>query len=271
MYLVIDIGNSTVVCALAEDDGSIVTTWRFKTAKDAAAAYFVKNISEGLSQVAAGRTEFRHVLVSSVVPELDAILSAAVEEVCGELPYFFTHADASDIMPLDVESPQKVGNDRVADALGVVACYKLPAIVFDMGTATTVGVIDASGVFKGGMIIPGVKTSLNALSRRASQLPVINVEKPCELIGRNTLESMQSGVVYGTAAMLDGLVSRISGIIGQPATVVATGGMAQSIVPYCVHDIIYDRHLQFKGILHAALNREKRENEKREKRNGRMI
>lgn len=251
MYLLIDLGNSTVVCALADDAGAVVTTWRFKTAKDAAAAYFVKNISEGLSQVAAGRTEFRHVVVSSVVPELDAILSAAVEEVCGEQPHFFTHADASAIMPLDVESPQKVGNDRVADALGVVACYKLPAIVFDMGTATTVGVIDARGVFRGGMIIPGVKTSLAALSRRASQLPVVDAAPPSDIIGRNTAECMQSGIVYGTAAMIDGIIDRLSSSAVAPATVVATGGMAQTIVPHCVHDIVYDRHLQFKGILYS--------------------
>ncbi len=251
MYLLIDLGNSTVVCALADDAGAVAATWRFKTAKDATAAFFAENLSEGLSQYASAIAPFRHVVVSSVVPELDAVLSSAVEEVCGQKPHFFSHADASAVMPLDVEAPHKVGNDRIADALGVVACYKLPAIVFDMGTATTVGVIDARGVFRGGMIIPGVKTSLAALSRRASQLPVVDAAPPSDIIGRNTAECMQSGIVYGTAAMIDGIIDRLSSSAVAPATVVATGGMAQTIVPHCVHDIVYDRHLQFKGILYS--------------------
>ena len=145
-----------------------------------------------------------------------------------------------------------MGKDRLADAIDAAAGYGVPVIVFDMGTATTVGIVDENHTFLGGMIIPGVKTSLSALSSRASQLPVINIEKPKNMIGRNTLECMQSGILYGTAAMIDGIIDRISAYLGKEFTIVATGGMAKNIAPHCRHNILLDNFLQFKGLFQAV-------------------
>ena len=145
-----------------------------------------------------------------------------------------------------------MGKDRLADALGAVACYGAPAIVIDFGTATTFGVIDAQRRFLGGLIIPGVKTSLSALSQRASQLPAIIIEKPKHMVGRNTLECMQSGILYGTAAMIDGLLDRLLPTLDGPVHIIATGGMAKDIVPQCSHHIELDKYLLLKGLFKAT-------------------
>ena len=199
MHILIDIGNSTIVVALADQEGNIAHTWRFKTRKEETVTFF--------------RYELKQV---------------------------------------DIESPSQLGKDRLADALGAVACYGVPAIVIDFGTATTFGVVDAQRRFLGGLIIPGVKTSLNALSQRASQLPAIFIEKPQHLIGRNTLECMQSGILNGTAAMIDGLLDRLLPTLGDTAPIIATGGMAKDIVPQCHHQIQLDKYLLFKGLFKAT-------------------
>ena len=160
--------------------------------------------------------------------------------------------DAQGLITIDIESPSQLGKDRLADALGAVACHGAPAIAIDFGTATTFGVIDENNTFKGGLIIPGVKTSLNALSQRASQLPSISISKPQNLIGRNTLECMQSGILYGTASMIDGLIDRLKASLPESVNIVATGGMAKNIVPYCRHKIVLDEYLLLKGLFQAT-------------------
>ena len=189
------------------------------------------------------------VVISSVVPEVNDDIAQAVVDLTGITPHFFSIADAEGIITIDVESPSQLGKDRLADAIGAARCYGVPAIVIDFGTATTIGVIDENSVFKGGLIIPGVKTSLSALSTRASQLPSITIEKPAHFIGRNTLECMQSGILYGTAAMIDGLIDQLSTTLNATPKIIATGGMSKTIVPHCKHQITIDPYLLFKGLM----------------------
>ena len=179
-------------------------------------------------------------------------VAQAINDLTGLTPHFFSIADAEGHLTISIESPTQLGKDRLADALGAVTCYGAPAIVIDFGTATTFGVIDSERRFLGGLIIPGVKTSLNALSQRASQLPAINIEKPTHLIGRNTLECMQSGILNGTAAMIDGLLDRLLPTLTSPVHIIATGGMAKDIVPQCHHQIIHDKYLLLKGLYNAT-------------------
>lgn len=254
MHLLIDIGNSTIVAALATPSGSIDVTWRFKTQKGETAHYFTQELRAGMQQHHIDAAGISRVIISSVVPEVNGHVSQAIEMLTGHTPHFFTIDDALSAMPVAVENPRQLGTDRLADALGAASCYLLPAIVFDMGTATTVGLVSHDGTFMGGMIIPGVKTSLNALCQRASQLPSVSVEAPSDIIGRNTVEAMQSGIVHGTASMLDGIIDRLSAIIGHPATIVATGGMSRVITPHCTHHIVCDPYLQFRGILRAVMS-----------------
>lgn len=250
MTLLIDIGNSTIVVAAANHYGDICHHWRFKTQKDATAAFFLSEIEHGIKDYAINVAEIDNVIVSSVVPEINDDIALAIKEITGKHAHFFSVEDATKLMDIedDIEAPGMIGKDRIADALGAMTCYGVPAIVFDMGTATTVGFVDGNRCFKGGMIIPGVKTALHALSQRASQLPVIDVECPKNAIGKNTVECMQSGILYGNAAMVDGLIDRFASILGDDVKVIATGGMAKQIIPHCKHDIIIEPFLQFKGL-----------------------
>lgn len=254
MYLLVDIGNSTVVIACTDNNGAIASTWHFKTVKSETISFYRNEIRSGLRRFGflnqdGISADIQEVVISSVVPEVNDKVSQAIFDVLGILPRFLGLDDIRKVLPVDVDSPSQIGRDRLGDAVGALSCYGAPAIVFDLGTATTVGIINDEGVFVGGMIIPGVKTALNALSARASQLPVVNIEEPQHIIGRNTVECMQSGILYGTAAMIDGLIDRFMPMFSKPVNIVATGGMAKRIVPSCKHKIIIEEFLQLKGLL----------------------
>ncbi len=252
MHILIDIGNSTIVVAITDDDGNICYTWRFKTLKEETVSFFRSELLAGIGKYRVQISEVKTVTISSVVPEVNDDIAQAINDIFGITPHFFCLDDALKVIDIDIESPSQLGKDRLADAIGAALCYGTPTIIFDMGTATTMGVVNEQNCFTGGMIIPGVKTSLNALSTRASQLPAINIEKPRHLVGRNTLECMQSGIVHGTAAMIDGIIDRIQPTLSQQAHIIATGGMARKIIPHCRHSITLDPHLQFKGLYHAC-------------------
>ncbi len=252
MHILIDIGNSTIVAAMADKEGRIAHTWRFKTRKEETVTFFRYELKQGLRKYGVEAADIESVTISSVVPEVNDDISQAVNDLTGLTPHFFSLDDAQSFLTIDIESPSQLGKDRLADALGAVTCYGVPAIVIDFGTATTFGVIDAERRFLGGLIIPGVKTSLSALSQRASQLSAINIEKPKHLVGRNTLECMQSGILYGTVAMIDGLIDRLLPTLSEPVHIIATGGMAKDIVPHCHHQIELDKHLLLKGLFNAT-------------------
>ena len=148
-----------------------------------------------------------------------------------------------------IDSPAQAGSDLIVNALGALAQYPKPILIFDMGTATTLAVVNSKGNYVGGMIIPGVMLGMEALSNGTAQLPHISLEAPKKMIGTNTTDCMKSGAVYGNAAMLDGIISRAEEELGEKATVVATGGMAAKIVPYCRRNIIWDENLTLKGLL----------------------
>ena len=252
MHILIDIGNSTIVAAMADKEGRIAHTWRFKTRKEETVTFFRYELKQGLRKYGVEAADIESITISSVVPEVNDDISQAVNDLTGLTPHFFSLDDAQSFLTIDIESPSQLGKDRLADALGAVTCYGVPAIVIDFGTATTFGVIDAERRFLGGLIIPGVKTSLSALSQRASQLSAINIEKPKHLVGRNTLECMQSGILYGTVAMIDGLIDRLLPTLSEPVHIIATGGMAKDIVPHCHHQIELDKHLLLKGLFNAT-------------------
>lgn len=252
MKLLIDIGNSTIVVAMADKDCNISNTWRFKTRKEETVSFFRSELLSGIRKFHIETADVEDVVISSVVPEVNDDIAQAINDITGLNPHFFTLADAEKYVTVKIESPTQLGKDRLADAIGAAVFYGTPAIVFDMGTATTVGIINEKSEFLGGMIIPGVKTSLRALSERASQLPCIDIEKPRDIVGKNTLECMQSGILYGTASMIDGIIDRISPMFSTPPHIIATGGMSKIIVPHCRHDIKVDPYLQFKGLLKSC-------------------
>ena len=147
-----------------------------------------------------------------------------------------------------IDDPATLGSDLAAAAVAAMAQFPLPAIIIDMGTATTLTVVDEGNRFIGGAIVPGVALSMNALSGGTSLLHKVPIEAPKKCISGTTTECMQSGAVYGNAALLDGMISRFEKELGKPASLIATGGIAPKIIPHCSHNIVYDEDLLLKGL-----------------------
>ena len=147
-----------------------------------------------------------------------------------------------------MDNPGQVGSDLIVNAVAGLQYYGAPIIMIDMGTATTISVVDEKKNYVGGMILPGVKVSLDSLVNRTSQLPRISLEAPKKVIGKNTIDCMKSGIIMGQAACIDGMIERIFEELGYEAAVVATGGLAGSIVPHCKQKVIHDNELTLKGL-----------------------
>ena len=247
MILAIDMGNTNIVIGGIDDQRTYflerITTNRFKT--DLEYAINVKNILEiyGVSTA-----DIEGAIISSVVPPLNATLISAVEKICGKTPMLVGSGMKTGINII-MDNPKSVGADRIVNAVAAVQEHKPPLIIIDMGTATTLCAIDQNGAYVGGAILPGLRVSLNALSAKTAQLPAISLDIPHPVIGKNTIDSMRSGIMYGNAAMLDGLIDRMSEELGGKPTVLATGGLSQFVAPLCRHKIICDDTLLLKGLL----------------------
>ena len=247
MILAIDMGNTNIVIGGIDDQRTYflerITTNRFKT--DLEYAINVKNILEiyGVSTA-----DIEGAIISSVVPPLNATLISAVEKICGKTPMLVGSGMKTGINII-MDNPKSVGADRIVNAVAAVQEHKPPLIIIDMGTATTLCAIDQNGAYVGGAILPGLRVSLDALSAKTAQLPAISLDIPHHVIGKNTIDSMRSGIMYGNAAMLDGLIDRMSEELGGKPTVLATGGLSQFVAPLCRHKIICDDTLLLKGRL----------------------
>lgn len=246
MILALDVGNTNIVLGCMTEERICFTarlsTNRLKTSYEYAVLLrdiFALNHME-ISQVDGG-------IISSVVPVLSEVLGEAVELLIGTPPYRIGSGAKTDLT-ICMDQPGQLGSDLIVDAVAAVAEYPKPLVIFDMGTATTVSVIDQQGRYQGGMIIPGVMLALEAVASRTSQLPHVSLDKPKYLIGKNTVDCMKSGIVYGSAAMVDGIIERMEEELGMPATVVATGGVASTIIPFCKRTILYDDSLLLKGL-----------------------
>ena len=148
-----------------------------------------------------------------------------------------------------IDNPAQLGADLACVSVAALEKYPLPSIVIDMGTATTISAMDREGKMRGGSILPGVRISLEALTSRTAQLPQIELSSPPQsVIGANTIDSMKSGVLYGTASMLDGMIERYRAELGEDLTVIATGGLAKSITQLCRNYIILDENLVLEGL-----------------------
>ena len=190
---------------------------------------------------------FEGSILSSVAPELDDVVSEAITELLGAPP-IRVGCDIRTGLTFDVKNPAGLGADRIVDAAYAASAYPLPAMTVDLGTATTVNVIDEGGVFMGGIICPGVETSLLALTTRTSKLPMIIPQKPEHLIGRDTEECMLSGTIMGAAAMIDGFAERIEERVGHPVTLAITGGLSYLVAPLCRYPHIREPELLSKGL-----------------------
>ncbi len=247
MILAIDIGNTNTVLGCFEGD-AIRFTERLSTDPSHTVTEFAINIRIVLELNNIKAEEITGAILSSVVPQLTHPFCEAVRKVIPVDPLVIGPGVKTGLN-IAIDNPAQVGSDLVVSAVAAVSEHPVPIILFDMGTATTVSVIDQKKNYIGGMILPGVRISLDALVNETSQLPRISLELPKHLIGKNTDDAMRSGVIYGNAAAIDGIIERIEAELGTAAAVIATGGLAGAITPYCRHEILLDDDLIFKGLM----------------------
>jgi len=228
VLVAVDAGNTQTVVGLFEG-GDLTDQWRIATNANRTSDEHALLLSQFLAQHGSGFAEVTGMVLSSTVPRLTAVLRAVAERYLSVVPVVLEPGTRSG-MPILYDNPRQVGPDRIANALAAFTRYGGPTIMVDFGTATTVDATSAKGEYLGGAILPGIEISLDALFARASALSWVELAPPRRVIGKTTAESVQSGVLYGFAAAVDGLVRRFEAELG-PCTVVSTGGLAELVTP----------------------------------------
>ena len=246
MILTIDIGNTNIVVGGIDKDKTHFIE-RLSTVRTKTELEYAIDIKLLLDIHKIRPDQIEGGIISSVVPQITNIVQIATEKIL-KIKVIVLAAGVKTGLNIKIDNPAQLGADLVANAVAGVKYYPVPQIIIDRGTATTLSVVDDKKQYIGGMILPGPRISLDALTSRASQLSGISLEAPKHIIGKNTIECMKSGIVYSNAAAMDGMIERIEEEIGSKATVIATGGLAKSIVQHCKREIILDEELTLKGL-----------------------
>ncbi len=247
MLLTIDMGNTNITLGAYKND-ELVFLSRLYTAREKSSDEYAINLFDIFNLYNVSPSDFSGCIFASVVPELTEVFSRAVRTVTGIEPMLVGEKYNGELK-VDILPVSYLGADLIAGAVAARDKYALPCLVADLGTATKILVIDKDGSFRGCTISPGVKISLDALASSAALLPSVSFTKPEKTVGENTTECMQSGIVFGTAAMIDGLIRRIKAELGyESCCVVATGGYSKGIIPCCETEITYDENLLLDGL-----------------------
>lgn len=247
MFLAIDIGNTNITLGTYDGDEPIFVS-RISTDRSKTPDEYAIEFKQLFSLYGTPLSSFDSAAISSVVPELSSAVSAAVRLVTGCTPMMLGPGIKTG-MNILIDNPAQLGADLLAGAVGAAALYPLPCLVIDLGTASKISVIDKNGSFCGCAIAPGIGISLEALSSKTSQLPNISLKTPARAIGKNSVDSMQSGTVFGFAGMIDGLCEKLEAELGDTVmTTVATGGLAKDLVKSCKRDIVYNAELILYGL-----------------------
>ena len=245
MLLTVDIGNTNITLG-AYNNRILGFTARLSTDQRKTDDEYAIEIKQLLALNDMSTSDIEDCIISSVVPSVAKSVSRAVAKLCQIVPLILGPGVKTGLN-IKIDNPAQLGADLVAGAVGAIDTYKMPCVIVDLGTATTLCVLDKDGAFLGGVIAAGVRLTLKALAENTALLPSIPIEAPKSVIGTNTIECMQSGLVLGSAAMLDGLLDRIEAKLGEAPTVVATGGLSKEIITHCKHSIIYNENLLLEG------------------------
>ena len=246
MILAIDMGNSNIVIGCIDDEKSYFEE-RLSTDKSKTALEYTIGFHTVLELYNIDVSRIEEAIISSVVPPLTNVVKSAVEKIIGKTPLVVGPGIKTGLN-LQMDNPRSVGSDLIVDAVAGITEYGAPLILIDMGTATTMSVVDKDNNYVGGVIMTGLRLAMESLSSRASQLFNVSLEVPKNVIGKNTTDCMKSGIVLGNAACIDGMIDRLEEELGYSTTVVATGGLAHVVIPLCKHDIIVDDALLLKGL-----------------------
>lgn len=247
MILAIDVGNTHITFGCLNEKNQAQPVVRIPTdLKETEFGYAVK-MKEILELSGVDENKFDGAIISSVVPPITEMMKRAVGLITGLEPLVVGPGLKSGIK-IELDDPGTLAADLIATAVAAKYEYPLPCVIIDMGTATTITVVSAAGSYIGGAILPGVGTSLNALTKGTSLLPSIEIQPPRKAISKETADAMKSGLIYGNAGSIDGILDQFEKEIGKPATIVSTGGLGRVVCPYCRHEISYDPQLLLKGL-----------------------
>ncbi|MBQ6432046.1 MAG: type III pantothenate kinase [Oscillospiraceae bacterium] len=246
MILAVDIGNTNIVLGCIEE-GNILFEARMATDRLKTSDQYCVELKSLLSLYDVSPKNIGGSIVSSVVPPVLNSIKTAIYKLTGG-DCLVVGPGIKTGMNIRMDNPLEVGSDLIVASVAAIAEYGAPLLLVDMGTATTVTAVDESGAFIGGCICPGVKISMQALTDRTAQLPGISLDEPEHAIGKNTRDSMRSGIMFGAAAMIDGLLDRMEAEMGGEVKAIATGGLSKYVIPLCRRKLIYDRSLMLKGM-----------------------
>ena len=249
MILAVHIGNTNITVG-ATKGKEILFQARLRTEATKTSDEYAIDLKMLLSIHSVPASEIEGAIIASVVPQVLNPVKAALQKLFGK-PILVVGPGIKTGLNIRIDNPAQTGADLVVGCVAALKMQKPPLIVIGMGTATTMMVLDENGAMIGGSISPGIRISMEALTQRAALLPGLQLDKPKRTIGRSTVECMRSGILYGAASMIDGMVERMEEELGTKATVVATGRIGRFVVPLCKTPIVYDRDLIIKGL--AAL------------------
>ncbi|MDD4698647.1 MAG: type III pantothenate kinase [Oscillospiraceae bacterium] len=246
MLLTIDIGNTNITIG-GYIENSLVLTARLATDTRRTADQYAVEIRDILHIYGYSYKQIDDVIICSVVPIVARGIENAFKNLCNIEPIILGPGVKTGLN-IKIDNPAQLGGDLAAGAVGALAIYKMPCIIIDLGTASTISVLGGNGDFLGGAIAAGINLTSEALAQKTTLLPMVSIEAPENVIGTNTVDSMKSGLVIGAAAMLDGMISRIEKQLGETASVVATGGLAKEVLPFCERKIIFNDTLLLDGL-----------------------
>ena len=252
MILAIDAGNTNIVIGIIDGD-TIRYEARVRTDTTKTSDEYCIDLMSLLDIYHVRREDIEGSIIASVVPQVLNAMKTALHRLIGR-ECLVVGQGLKTGLDIRIENPTHVGADLVVGSVAALHRHKPPMIVVDMGTATSMTVLDENGAMIGGSICPGVQVSLDALTERTALLPGLQLDQPRHAIGKNTIECMRSGIMLGTACMIDGMIDRMEQELGSKATVVLTGGIARFIAPLCRQKVIWDRQLTLEGL--AILYRE---------------
>ncbi|MBO7473243.1 MAG: type III pantothenate kinase [Ruminococcus sp.] len=247
MLLAVDIGNTNIVFGCVDDKDEVVLFERISTDHNATAAEYAVLIKTILEMNSFNISDIDDAIMSSVVPSVTNTVKEAIKKLF-KVEVMMAGPGVKTGLNILIDNPAQLGSDQAVDAVAAINQYPAPLIIIDMGTATTLSVVDSKKNYRGGVILTGMKVSADALTARTAQLPKINFEVPPHVIGTNTIDCLKSGILYSNASALDGIIDRMEEELGEKCTVVATGGLSELVVPLCKREIILDNNLLIKGL-----------------------
>ena len=247
MILTVDIGNSNIVIGGVRDD-EILFEARLRTDATKTSDEYCLDVKSLMEVYGVDSAEVEGAIIASVVPQVLNSFQTAIKKLTGKTALVVGPGLKTGLNIL-LENPAQTGADLVVGSVAALREYKPPLTVIDMGTATTISVLDKNGSYIGGCIMPGVKISMDALTDRTALLPGVQLDQPKRAIGRNTVDAMRSGLMMGTACMIDGMVERMEEELGYKTTVITTGGIAKFIIPLCRREMVYEKDLLIKGLV----------------------